>query len=177
MKRHRVAFWVSLAHAAAVLALAVLVTATFTSDEAVDYAKTPFFVGFVNWSLSHLPHYLWVCFGLSCVAALHFRLKARGQRAFKSALVYLTAKGSLMLLVLFFTATVWALMQSTNPDDVTVYYRFGGSTYLEIEGLAVVVLLVGEAFLSLPLWIMLALRSWRTVPTESDDTGGGGDRS
>jgi len=177
MKRYRIAFWVSLVHAAAVLALAVLVTATFTPGEPVDYAKTPFFVGFVNWFLSHLPHYLWVCFGLSCVAALHFRFKARGQRVLKSALVYLTAKGALMLLVLFFTATVWALMQSRNLEDLTVSYRSGQSALFAADSVGIMVPLVGEAFLSLPLWIMLSLRSWRTVPTESDDTGGGGDRS
>ncbi len=169
MKRYRIAFWVSLGHAVVVLALAVLVNATFTPGVPVDYAKTPFFVGFVNWSLSHLPQYLWMCFGLSCVAALHFRLKARGQRALKSALVYLTAKGSLMLAVLFFTATVWALMQSRNLEDLTVYYRSGESAVLEIESVGTTVWLVGEALLSLPLWIMLALRSWHAVRTESGE--------
>jgi len=177
MKRHRVALWVSLAHALVVLALTVLVTATFTSDEAVDYAKTPFFVGFINWSLSHLPHYLWVCFGLSCVAALHFRLKARGQRPLKSALVYLTAKGSLTLLVVLFTATVWALMRSRDLAELTVYFRSGEDGVFAADSVGIMVPLVGEAFLSLPLWIILALRSWRTVPTGRADTNGVGDRS
>jgi hypothetical protein len=160
--------------------LALLLLGKFPREGgSVDYHRTPWMIGYVVLWWDHVYEYLWLCFGLSVLAAFHFACKVLGAdaKARASGWIYLALKSPFTAAVAVLAVVIAILMHSKDLADITFFHRDGRSGIVAVETMGVLWPVMVEAFLSIPVWLIVILRSWRPNGGVPDKTVAGAGRS
>jgi hypothetical protein len=172
--KYKVAFW--LTTTLAVLITAAGVAITFIGSgwsrglPPTDYGRTPFLVGFVYFTLLQLEPYVWVCAALTFLAAYHFWRKSRGLDSPRLCVAYVASKGLLTVWMLCLAVGVAAL-KGADMEATRMYDKSGEMSFFSIQSVNCVPLVAVDLVLSIPLWLILILRSWRKEAAPGTETG------
>jgi hypothetical protein len=167
-RKYRIALWLAVLQCICALGISAVILFAGVRDvseaaEAVNYARTPLPIGFVYFVTSQASAYWCFASMLSILACVHLAMRAagRGEAGRLPGLIYVFSKGALALVVLSAIVVAAIIEHWGGLHSSEVVYRSGGTGGIVLETVANVRVVLVEAFVDLPLLIILLTGSLR----------------